>query len=39
MESKKDKTDDDERMLYLLKHDQDCVSEKNIVAFMEWYEK
>ena len=37
MESKQDKTDDDERMLYLLKNDQNYVSEENITAFMEWW--
>ena len=37
--SKKDKSADDERMLYLLKNDQDYVSEENLTAFIEWYEK
>ena len=39
MESKKDKTADDERMVYLLKNDQDYVCEENTAAFMEWYQK
>lgn len=37
MDSKKDKTADDERMVYLLKNDQDYVCEENTAAFMEWY--
>ncbi len=37
VDSKKDKTDDDERMLYLLKNDKNYVSEENLAAFMEWY--
>ena len=37
MEAKKDKNDDDERMLYLLKNDRNYVSEDNLTAFMKWY--
>ncbi len=37
VDSKKDKTEDDERMLYLLKNDKNYVSEENLAAFMEWY--
>lgn len=37
--SKKDKSADDERMLYLLKNDQDYVSEDNLTAFLKWYRK
>ena len=37
--SKKDKSADDERMLYLLKNDQDYVSEENLAAVIEWYKK
>ena len=39
MDSKKDRTEDDERMLYLLKNDQNYVSEENITAFMKWYKQ
>lgn len=38
MDSKKDRTEEDERMLYLLKNDKNCVSKENITAFMKWYE-
>ena len=37
--SKKERSEDDERMLYLLQNDQNYVSEENTVAFMEWYKK
>ncbi len=37
VDSKKDKTPDDERMLYLLKNDKNYVSEENTAAFAEWY--
>ncbi len=37
MESKNSRTDDDERMLYLLKNDKNYVCEENITAFMQWY--
>ena len=39
MDSKKVRTEDDERMLYLLKNDQNYVSEENITAFMKWYKQ
>lgn len=39
MESKKDKTADDERMVHLLKNDRDYVSEENTATFIEWYQK
>ena len=39
MDSKKDRTEDDERMIYLLKNDQNYVSEENITAFMKWYKQ
>ena len=39
MDGKKEKTSDDERMLYLLKNDQNYVCEENLAAFLEWYEK
>ena len=37
--AKKEKTESDCRMLYLLTHDKDYVSEENLVVFMEWYRK
>lgn len=37
MDKKQDKTEDDERMIYLLKNDKNYVSEENTTAFMEWY--
>lgn len=37
MQSKQDRSKDDERMLYLLKNDKNYVCEENIAAFMEWY--
>lgn len=37
IDSKKDRTEEDERMLYLLKNDKNYVSEDNTSAFMEWY--
>ena len=37
MESKQKRSEDDERILYLLKNDNNYVSEENIAAFMEWY--
>lgn len=39
MTSKKDKTPDDERMLELLTHDKNYVSEENLRAVLEWYTK
>lgn len=35
--SQKERTETDERMLYLLTHNENCVSENNIAAFTEWY--
>ena len=35
--SQKERTETDERMLYLLTHDENCVSEKNTAAFTAWY--
>ncbi|MGN1316082.1 MAG: hypothetical protein ACI4VW_03375 [Acutalibacteraceae bacterium] len=35
--SQKERSETDERMLYLLTHSENCVSEKNVSAFMEWY--
>lgn len=37
LSSQKAKTEADERMLYLLTHSENCVSEKNTAAFTEWY--
>ena len=39
MDKKQNKTEDDQRMLYLLKNDKNYVSEENIAAFLEWYRK
>ena len=39
MSSKKDPSEDDKRMLYLLTHDKDYVSEDNTADFMAWYNK
>ena len=39
MESKKDRSEDDERMIYLLKNDKNYVCEENTAAFMDWYLK
>ena len=35
--SQKERTETDERMLYLLTHGENYVSENNTTAFMEWY--
>ena len=35
--SQKERTETDERMLYLLTHGENYVSEKNTASFMEWY--
>ena len=35
--SQKERTETDERMLYLLTHDENYVSEKNTASFMAWY--
>ena len=37
MLNKKDRTEDDERMIYLLNNDKNYVCEENTAAFMEWY--
>ena len=37
--SKKERSEDDERMLYLLQNDKNYVCDENTVAFMEWYKK
>ena len=38
LSSRKERTENDERMLELLTHDKNYVSEENITAFMKWYE-
>lgn len=35
--SQKERSETDERMLYLLTHQENFVSEKNTAAFTEWY--
>lgn len=37
LSSQAERSENDERMLYLLTHDENYVSEENITAFMEWY--
>ncbi len=37
MDKKKDRTEDEDRMLYLLKTGGDYVSEENLKAVLEWY--
>ena len=37
MDKKQHKTEDDERMIYLLKKDQNYVCEENTAEFMMWY--
>lgn len=37
MTSKKERSRDDERMLYLLLNDKDYVCEENAAAFLEWF--
>ncbi len=37
LESQKERTETDERMLYLLTHNENWVSENNTAAFIEWY--
>ena len=37
--SKKERSEDDERMLYLLQNDKNYVCDENTTAFTEWYEK
>ena len=36
---KANRSEDDERMLYLLNNDKNYVCEENLSAFMEWYNK
>lgn len=38
MESKQNHTENDKRMLYLLKNDENYVSEENTSAFMAWWD-
>ena len=37
LNSKKERGEDDERMLYLLLHDEDYVCEENLSAVLEWF--
>ena len=37
LSSKKERTENDERMLELLTHDKNYVSEENITTFMKWF--
>ena len=37
LSSRKERTENDERMLELLTHDKNYVSEENIAAFMKWF--
>ena len=37
LSSKKERNENDERMLELLTHDKNYVSEENITAFMKWF--
>ena len=37
LSSKKERTENDERMLELLTHDKNYVNEENITAFMKWF--
>ena len=37
LSSKNERTENDERMLELLTHDKNYVSEENITAFMKWF--
>ena len=37
MNGKKEKTDDDKRMIYLLEHDRNYVCEENLAAFLKWF--
>ena len=39
MMKKQDKTEDDERMLYLLTHDASYVSEENLSEVLKWYKR
>lgn len=37
LSSQNERSENDERMLHLLTHDENYVSEENTTAFMEWY--
>ncbi|MEE1185759.1 MAG: hypothetical protein UHN02_00015, partial [Acutalibacteraceae bacterium] len=37
LSAQKERTDTDERMLYLLTHDENFVNEKNTADFMRWF--
>ena len=37
LSSQKERTEADERMLYLVTHDANYVSEANVDAFAKWY--
>lgn len=37
LSSQKERSEQEERMLYLLTNDRNCVSEENVSAFAEWY--
>ena len=37
LSSRKERTENDERMLELLTHDKNYVSEENVTAFMKWF--
>ena len=39
LSSKKRRTEDEERMLYLLNNDKDYVCEENAALFFEWFSK
>ena len=39
LSSQNERSESDERMLYLVTHDANYVSEENTSAFMEWYYK
>lgn len=39
LSSKKERSEEDERTLYLLTNDKNYVSEENITAFAEWYNR
>ncbi|MGN1093533.1 MAG: hypothetical protein ACI4SC_00955 [Candidatus Neoclostridium sp.] len=39
LSSQKERSETDERILYLLTHEENFVSENNVAAFMQWYEE
>ncbi len=39
LSSQKKRSEEEERMLYLLSHDKNCVSEENITDFAQWYNR